>query len=209
MTTTSGPGEQDLGTLERGDGQVRLIFTRRFPHPPGKVWRALTEAEHLAAWFPTTIEGDLVAGATLRFAFRELNLPAFDGAMLSCVPPRMLEFVWGDEQLRFELTADGQATGTEFLGVLHRARPRGQGRRGLAHLPRPAGLRNGRRAAAVAPRRPLAGRSPRVRARPRPGGRDHWATRRMGRGLRPGELRSKRAERQDRRAAHAARRLVT
>ena len=73
MSTTSGPGEEDLGTLERSDGQVRLIFTRRFPHPPGKVWRALTEAEHLAAWFPTTIEGDLVAGATLRFAFRDVE----------------------------------------------------------------------------------------------------------------------------------------
>jgi uncharacterized protein YndB with AHSA1/START domain len=114
MSTTNEPAEGDLGTLERGDGQVRLIFTRRLPHPPGKVWRALTETEHLAAWFPTTIEGDLVAGATLRFAFRELNLPAFDGTMLTCVPPRTLEFVWGDEQLRFELTADGEATVLRF-----------------------------------------------------------------------------------------------
>jgi uncharacterized protein YndB with AHSA1/START domain len=114
MSTTSAPGGADLGTLERGDGQVRLIFTRRFPHPPGKVWRALTEAEHLAAWFPTTVEGDLTAGATLRFAFRELTLPAFDGVMLACVPPRLLEFAWGDEQLRFELAADGEATVLSF-----------------------------------------------------------------------------------------------
>ncbi len=38
-------------------GDVR--FSRRLPHPPEKVWRALTEAEHLAAWFPTTVEGEL------------------------------------------------------------------------------------------------------------------------------------------------------
>ena len=79
MNTTRGPDDEDLGTLERGDGQVRLIFTRRLAHPPGKVWRALTEAEHLAAWFPTTVEGDLAAGATLRFAFRDLALPTFGG----------------------------------------------------------------------------------------------------------------------------------
>ena len=114
MNTPREDGAEDLGTLERSDGQVRLIFTRRLPHPPGKVWRALTEAEHLAAWFPTTVEGDLAAGAILRFAFRDVDLPAFGGTMLACIPPRLLEFVWGDEQLRFELTADGLATVLSF-----------------------------------------------------------------------------------------------
>jgi uncharacterized protein YndB with AHSA1/START domain len=114
MNTARGPDYEDLGTLERGDGQVRLIFTRRLAHPPGKVWRALTEAEHLAAWFPTTVEGDLAAGATLRFAFRDLALPTFGGTMVACMPPRLLEFVWGDETLRFELTADGAATVLSF-----------------------------------------------------------------------------------------------
>jgi len=114
MSTTSGPNGADLGTLEHSDGEVRLIFTRRLPHPPRKVWRALTEAEHLAAWFPSTVEGDLVVGAILRFAFRDMNLPAFDGTVLACEPPRLLEFSWGDEQLRFELTAVAEATVLSF-----------------------------------------------------------------------------------------------
>ena len=38
------------GTLERVNGQARLRFTRRLDHPPEAVWRALTEAEDLAAW---------------------------------------------------------------------------------------------------------------------------------------------------------------
>jgi uncharacterized protein YndB with AHSA1/START domain len=93
---------------------VTLRFRRRLPHAPAKVWRALTEPEHLAAWFPTTVEGDLTPGATLRYNFREMNLPGFDGNVLACDPPRLLEFEWGDERLRFELTTDGQHTVLSF-----------------------------------------------------------------------------------------------
>ncbi len=60
---------QDYGTLERGDGTVTVRFVRQLAHPPQKVWRALTEAEHLDAWFPTTIEGEFAAGAPLLFRF--------------------------------------------------------------------------------------------------------------------------------------------
>ncbi|MCW2567279.1 MAG: hypothetical protein JWN54_1376, partial [Mycobacterium sp.] len=47
-----------LGALHDLGGRWQLRFTRRLPHPPQKVWRALTEPEHLAAWFPTEIRGD-------------------------------------------------------------------------------------------------------------------------------------------------------
>jgi uncharacterized protein YndB with AHSA1/START domain len=110
MSETNVPGLPDLGVLERGPDEVMLRFTRRLPQPPGEVWRALTEPEHQAAWFPTTVEGDLVPGSPLRFSFREMNLPAFDGALLACHPPKLLEFSWGDDRLRFELTAAGEGT---------------------------------------------------------------------------------------------------
>ncbi len=107
-------GEPDHGVLELGRGEVTLRFTRRLPHPPAKVWRALTQPEHLAAWFPTTIEGDLVPGSALRFSFREMDLPPFGGTLGTCEPPSLLEFSWGDERLRFELTPDGNGTVLTF-----------------------------------------------------------------------------------------------
>ena len=110
MTGTAGYDDADLGTLERGKGEVTLRFIRLLPHPPAKVWRALTEPQHLQAWFPTTIEGDLVPGAPLRFGFRERQLPDFDGTMLAFDPPKLLELVWGDERLRFELAPDAAGT---------------------------------------------------------------------------------------------------
>src|SRR5580698_5836320 len=109
MTST-----EDLGTLERGQDEVTVRFARHLPHPPEKVWRALTQAGHLAAWFPTTIDGELVSGSALRFRFREVNIAPMDGLVLSADPPKLLEFTWGDERLRFELAADGTGTRLGF-----------------------------------------------------------------------------------------------
>ncbi len=104
------------GELEQRDGRWQLRFTRRLPQPPEKVWRAITEPEHLAAWFPTTIEGDRAAGAKLHFVFPDDAATAVDGEMLAYDPPRVLEFSWGGEPqggpevLRFELLPDGPGT---------------------------------------------------------------------------------------------------
>jgi uncharacterized protein YndB with AHSA1/START domain len=68
-----------LGKLEERDGRWQLTFVRRLPHPPEKVWRAITEPDHLDAWFPTTIEGERAPGAELQFRFREDEGPTLDG----------------------------------------------------------------------------------------------------------------------------------
>ncbi|MGH8944855.1 MAG: SRPBCC family protein [Acidimicrobiia bacterium] len=105
------------GRLEQIDDRWQLRFTRRLPHPLEKVWRALTEPEHLAAWFPTTIEGERAAGAALRFAFHEGEAPPLDGEMLTYEPPRVLEFRWDDDTLRFELQPDGDGTVLTLLNT--------------------------------------------------------------------------------------------
>ncbi|HXM54050.1 MAG TPA: SRPBCC family protein [Candidatus Dormibacteraeota bacterium] len=107
------------GQLEQAADRWRLRFTRRLPHPPEKVWRALTEAEHLAAWFPTDIEGERASGAPLRFVFREGEGPTIDGRMLACDPPSLLELQWGDDEtLRFELRPDGEGTVLTFVNTI-------------------------------------------------------------------------------------------
>lgn len=111
------------GVLEQVDDRWRLRFVRVLPHPPEKVWRALTQEGHLAAWFPTTIEGELRAGAALRFRFRECDLPPTTGEMIECEPPHVLEFTWGfsggegeiPEQSRFELVREGDGCRLSFM----------------------------------------------------------------------------------------------
>jgi len=94
-----------------------LEFTRRLQHPPQKVWRALTEPDHLAAWFPSTIEGNRAAGARLHFGFREMEAAPFDGEMLIFEPPSVMELRWGDEILRFEVRPDGDGSVLSFRNI--------------------------------------------------------------------------------------------
>jgi uncharacterized protein YndB with AHSA1/START domain len=97
-----------LTTIDDRHWEVR--FTRRLPHPPEKVWRAITEPEHLKAWFPSTIDGVRKAGAPLTFDFETKGVDAMHGEMRTFDPPRVMELTWGDDVLRFELQADGDGT---------------------------------------------------------------------------------------------------
>jgi uncharacterized protein YndB with AHSA1/START domain len=97
------------GELREHDGRYEVRFERHLAHPPERVWRAITEPEHLAAWFPTRIDGDRRAGAPLRFVFEHGEGPPLDGELRVWDPPSVLELRWDRELLRFELApaADG------------------------------------------------------------------------------------------------------
>ena len=108
---------QDYGDLDRHAARWRLRFTRRLPLAPGRVWPALTEPARVTAWFPTTIEGERRAGAALRFAFTDLELPPFDGVMLAFEPESLMELLWAGETLRFALAPAGAETTLVFTDV--------------------------------------------------------------------------------------------
>lgn len=97
------------GVLEDTDGRWRLRFTRRIAHPPERVWRAITEPEHLRAWFPQQISGDWVVGGVV--TFHSDMIPDFEGEVLACTPPSVLEFRWGTDVIRLEIEeSDGGCT---------------------------------------------------------------------------------------------------
>jgi uncharacterized protein YndB with AHSA1/START domain len=83
------------------DGRTALRFERVIAHPPEKVWRALTEWQHLAAWFPAAVDLDVPAGTEVEFA------PGSTGTVVRSDPPKLLEYTWDAELLRWELTPDG------------------------------------------------------------------------------------------------------
>ncbi len=95
------------GTLEQAGDRWRLRFTRRLPHPPDKVWRAVTEPEQLKAWFPQRIVGDWRVGAPLRF---ESQFGDFDGEVLAFEPHSLIEFRWGTDTIRLEIAPDAQGS---------------------------------------------------------------------------------------------------
>ncbi len=100
-----------FGTLEQDEeGRPRLRFTRELAHPLEKVWRAVTEPEHLAHWFPTTIDGERTAGSPLHFVLPGNPMAPFDGEMLAFEPPTVMELLWGEDVIRIELQGKGDGT---------------------------------------------------------------------------------------------------
>ncbi|UQA60612.1 SRPBCC domain-containing protein [Polyangium aurulentum] len=93
------------GTLTQKDDHVELRFERRLAHPPEKVWRALTDSKELIHWFPARVEGAREAGAELRFFFEE-GEPG-TGRISVFDPPRVLEYTWEGDLLRWELRPEG------------------------------------------------------------------------------------------------------
>lgn len=95
------------GTLTSKGNHVELRFERRLAHPPAKVWRALTENAELTHWFPARIDGPREAGAELRFVFPGDEGPPTTGRLSVFEPPRLLEYTWGTDVLRWELRPEG------------------------------------------------------------------------------------------------------
>jgi uncharacterized protein YndB with AHSA1/START domain len=99
--------DDEFGALERQGDLSILRYRRRLAHAPEKVWRVVSELDQQAGWFPTTMEGERVAGAPLHFGFREHEGEPFDGVMLAFDPPSVMALRWADDILRFELHPDG------------------------------------------------------------------------------------------------------
>ena len=90
-------------TLTTDGDRTTLRMERTLRHPQAKVWRAITEPEHVNQWFPFHVELDLVAGAAMRFVEPSGRAPDMEGTVTEVDPPRLLAFTWGDDALRFEL----------------------------------------------------------------------------------------------------------
>lgn len=106
-----------LGMLLRDGGQIAVRYERRYAHPPEQVWRAITESEQLRHWFPADIVGERRTGAALELPFwddhveaNDIRTPVVEGRVLAWDPPRLFEWTWGTDRLRWELAADGDAT---------------------------------------------------------------------------------------------------
>jgi uncharacterized protein YndB with AHSA1/START domain len=91
-----------------------LRFERFLPRPLDEVWQAITDPTEMLAWFPTRIEIDeWEPGATLLHHFEDQSLEPLTGTVIEYDRPHRLAFTWGEDTIRFELTADDG--GTRFV----------------------------------------------------------------------------------------------
>lgn len=141
MTDTSTDASGPLGSVTREGQTVVLTYERELSHPPEKVWRAITESEHLREWFPVDIIGERATGAPLRLTFwpealeqagEEIEAAGMDredptllGEVLTWEPPRVFEFTWDTERLHFGLTPS--ESGTTLRVVIRTTEPAPRG----------------------------------------------------------------------------------
>ena len=72
---------------------TRVVHEVRFPHPPERVWRALTDRAELSAWLmPNDFTPE--EGARFRLDARPDHLEPFDCEVLEVEPPRRLRTRW-------------------------------------------------------------------------------------------------------------------
>jgi uncharacterized protein YndB with AHSA1/START domain len=73
-----------------------LVIEREMPHPPEKVWRALTQGPLIEAWL---MKNDFQPVVGHRFSFRSTPVPGWDGVIESEVqviePNSRLSYSWG------------------------------------------------------------------------------------------------------------------
>jgi len=91
--------------IERGGEKWTVILVRELTHPPAKSWRALTEPEYLREWAPFDADRSLgTAGATVKLTTVGSPQPhVTETTVARAEEPRLLEFHWGDGNLRWEL----------------------------------------------------------------------------------------------------------
>lgn len=106
-----------VDTTTRGQGDT-LSFEFDLPHPPQKVWRALTDPTLLAEWLLPVVGLGLEPGT--EFTFQAPPQPGWDGTVrcrtLAADEPRSLSYAWvvGDVEIdtvvTFTLTPTASGT---------------------------------------------------------------------------------------------------
>ena len=98
------------------DGRSTLVFVRRFRHSPAKVWAALTDPAQLAEWAPFDPDRDLAHPGPAVLSMSEGGqVEEYPVTVLTAVEPRLLEYTWDEDLLRWELEPDGAGTKLTLL----------------------------------------------------------------------------------------------
>jgi len=106
------PGPADAA-IARKDGDLwTLVLTRQLRHTPEKVWRALTDPEHLKEWAPFDADASLAhTGAIVRLSTVGAPSEFISATTITrAEAPHVLEYGWGGNDMKWQL--EPSSTGT-------------------------------------------------------------------------------------------------
>jgi uncharacterized protein YndB with AHSA1/START domain len=98
------PGPAKGAEIRKDGENWTLILVRELRHPPAKVWQALTDPTHLREWAPFDADGSLGSVGTVKLTTVGAPKPTVTETRVTRADaPKLLEYNWGDKDLRWEL----------------------------------------------------------------------------------------------------------
>ena len=95
-----------------GEEKWTLVLVRELRHSPEKVWEAITDPAHLREWAPFDADGSLgTVGSTVKLSTVRAPTPhVTETTVRRADAPKVLEYNWGVQDIRWELEAFGGGT---------------------------------------------------------------------------------------------------
>jgi uncharacterized protein YndB with AHSA1/START domain len=101
------PGPASGAEAVRKDGEKwTLILVRELRHSPEKVWKALTDPEHLREWAPFDSDGSLDTVGTVQLTWMGARPAPVETKVTRADAPKVLEYA----DMRWELQPHGAGT---------------------------------------------------------------------------------------------------
>jgi uncharacterized protein YndB with AHSA1/START domain len=98
------PGAASGATIKKDGDNWTLVIVRELHHPPAKVWKALTDPAELREWAPFDADRDLGSVGTATLTTVGAPSPQVSETRVRRADaPRLLEFSWGEQDLRWQL----------------------------------------------------------------------------------------------------------
>jgi uncharacterized protein YndB with AHSA1/START domain len=105
------PGPAAGARVRKEGERWTLVLVRELRHPPTKVWQALTEPEHLREWAPFDADKSLASTGTVKLSTVGAPAPQVSETVVKrAEPPKLLQYSWGDNDLRWQLEPLGKGT---------------------------------------------------------------------------------------------------
>ncbi|MHA6482572.1 SRPBCC family protein [Paenibacillus sp. strain BS8-2] len=107
--------------LEKNGEGYTARFERELPHPPEDVWAYLTRNDKLQIWFAELRIEELGKNGRLSFDMGDGSFENMD--ILDYEEGAVLEYVWGEDSVRFELTQTPQGTKLTLVETINALTP--------------------------------------------------------------------------------------
>jgi uncharacterized protein YndB with AHSA1/START domain len=105
------PGAASGAEVRKEGDKWTLVLVRDLSHPPANVWKALTDPEHLRQWAPFDADRSLDAVGAAKLSTVGTPTPhVAETQVKRADAPKLLEFNWGGQDLRWELEPLGGGT---------------------------------------------------------------------------------------------------